>query len=69
MASLHNLFVVKHEKVKNNFIHVIIDRVCNTSGCCPAFLKRKTSYIIVNKDLFDPSCIASIDLFCMISLW
>ena len=55
MASLHNLFVVKHEKVKNNFIHVIIDRVCNTSGCCPAFLKRKANYIIVNKDLFDPS--------------
>ena len=52
----HKLFVVKHENVENNFIHINNDCVCFTSGWCPPTIaRRRTNYVIISKDLFDPN--------------
>ena len=45
------------------FIHVNIDFIrLITSVCCPRIMRRKSNCIIVCKDLFNPSCIVSIDV-------
>ena len=48
-------FIVKCEKVKNNFIGINIDCPCLSSGCWPRIITRKINYIIVRKKFFDPS--------------
>ena len=52
---LHNLFVIKQEKVKINFIHFNIDYAPHINGYCQKSMRRKTNYSIVSKDFFDPS--------------
>lgn len=51
---LYSLFIVKHKKVENNFIHNNTDCACVTNGYCSKTVERKINDIIVSKDFFGP---------------